>query len=266
MRNQLTKLYNAVSALVTATQDALAERLQNLRDTPSLSCNRMTDNMRYGRQERLKYIMEKEAEEEEQQREEEDINLTPHDHERPLKGAYKSFVIPGTPKTDIHRYFDQTKPDIKTLIKNQLKEMRSPKIIMTLLAIWRKPIKLLIDLDPEDLEDIGDKVRPVTPMSASPQEIDEEMKKSRPVIKNKLNEWHDWLVDFVPKPIKNPADKVFLRAKSSILGLYDGVKKTLKGNQGQANDNTDLTTHENEEDGYARVDIPFNSLMIVFSG
>ena len=63
MRNQLTKLYNAVSAPVTATP---AERLQGVRDTTSLLHNRMMENMGY-RQERLKDIVEKKAEEEKQQ-------------------------------------------------------------------------------------------------------------------------------------------------------------------------------------------------------
>ena len=104
-------------------------------------------------------------------------------------------MIPGTPKTDIDNYFDQTRPHIRTLIENQLKEMGSAKIVMTLWVIWKKPIKLLIDLDYEDLEDaqdIGrnasDKGRPAPPVSTNPQEIDEEMKKSRPLVKNKLNE------------------------------------------------------------------------------
>ena len=48
LRNAISKLYNAVSASVTATQDALAERLQSLRDTASLLYNRMMDNMGYG--------------------------------------------------------------------------------------------------------------------------------------------------------------------------------------------------------------------------
>ena len=69
----------------------------------------MIENMGHG-QERLKDIVEKEAEEEEQQQEEEQkeelIDLTPHKHERALKGAYRSFVIPGTPKTHIDSYFD----------------------------------------------------------------------------------------------------------------------------------------------------------------
>ena len=146
MRNQLTKLYNAVSAPVAATRDALTERLQSVRETASLLYNRMVENMGYGL-ERLKDIVEKEAEEEQ---EEENVDLTPHEHERALKGAYRSFVIPGVPKTDIDSYFDQTKPHIKTLIKNQLKEMGSAKIIMTLWVIWKKPIMPLIELDPED--------------------------------------------------------------------------------------------------------------------
>ena len=66
LRNPISKLYNAVSAPVAATRDALAERLQSVRDTASLLYNRMMENMGYG-QERLKDIVEKEAEEEEQQ-------------------------------------------------------------------------------------------------------------------------------------------------------------------------------------------------------
>ena len=51
---------------MSATRDVLAERLQSVRDTASLLYNRMVDNMGYG-QEKLKDIVEKEAEEEEQQ-------------------------------------------------------------------------------------------------------------------------------------------------------------------------------------------------------
>ena len=51
----------------------------------------------------------------------------------------------------------------------------------------------------------------------SPQEMDEfkkeEMKKSRPVVKSKLNDWYDWLVDYVPNPIKNTINKAYLRVK-----------------------------------------------------
>ena len=264
---------------------APAERLQSVRDTAFLLYKRMMrNNTAYG-QGRRKDIVGKKAEEEQQQEEEEekeDVGLTPHEHERALKGAYRSFVIPGTSKTDVDSYFDLTKPHIQTLIKNQLKEMGSAKIIITLWVIWKKPIRPFIESGPEDAknaQDIrgndGDKGRPASPVSTSPQEIDEfekeEMKKRRSVVKNKLNEWHDWLVDYVSKPIKNAAGKSFLRAKNSILGLYDGVKKTLKGevgNQKQTKDNTDLTTYENEGDNggdnYIIVEMSFNSLMTDF--
>ena len=66
LRNKISKLYNAISASVTATRDALAERLQSVHDITSLLYNRMMENMGYGQQERLKDIMEKEAEEDEQ--------------------------------------------------------------------------------------------------------------------------------------------------------------------------------------------------------
>ena len=68
-KNTISKLYNAVSVPVEVTRDALAERLQDVRDTASLLYNRMVENMAYGQQEWLKDIVEKEAEEEEQQEE-----------------------------------------------------------------------------------------------------------------------------------------------------------------------------------------------------
>ena len=65
-------------------------------------------------------------------------------------------MIPGAPKKDIDSYFDQTKPQIKTLIKNQLKEMGSAKIIMTLWVRWKKQIMPLIEFDPEDAKNAQD--------------------------------------------------------------------------------------------------------------
>ena len=61
-------------------------------------------------------------------------------------------MIPGTTKADIDCYFDRTKPHIKALIEDQLKEMQSTKVIMALWIRWKKPVKLTITLDPEDLE------------------------------------------------------------------------------------------------------------------
>ena len=48
------------------------------------------------------------------------MDLTARENERALKGAYRNFVIPGTPEPDIDTYIDQAKPHIKTLIKDQL--------------------------------------------------------------------------------------------------------------------------------------------------
>ena len=60
--------------------------------------------------------------------------------------------MPGKPKTDTDSYFDQTKQHIGMLIKKQLKEMESAKIIMTLWVTWKKPIKLLVNLDPKGVK------------------------------------------------------------------------------------------------------------------
>ena len=81
----------------------------------------------------------------------------------------------------------------------------------------------------------------------------EEMKKSRSVITNRLNKWHDWLVHYVLKGIKNAVSKAFSSAKNSILGLYYGAKRTLKGDvevevkqENQKEEDVDLTPHEHE--------------------
>lgn len=54
------------------------------------------------------------------------------------------------------------------------------------------------------------------------------MAKRRRVIKSKLSEWYNWLVDFVPEPIKSAINKGFSTVKNIILNLYNGSKKTLK--------------------------------------
>ena len=41
---------------------------------------------------------------------------------------------------------------MKTLIEDQLKEIQSTKVIMTLWVRWKKPVKLAVTLDPEDLQ------------------------------------------------------------------------------------------------------------------
>ena len=64
MRNTISKLYNAASAPVAATRDALAERLQGICETASLLYNKIMENWSYG-WESLKDIVEKEEGEKE---------------------------------------------------------------------------------------------------------------------------------------------------------------------------------------------------------
>ena len=67
----------------------------------------------------------------------------------------------------------------------------------------------------------------------SPQEMNifeqQEMSKSRPQVMSKLNDWYDWLVNHVPKTIKDGASRAFKTFKDRIMGLYNRVT----GNQAQ---------------------------------
>ena len=99
LRNTISKLYDAVSATIVATRDALAERLWSVHETASILYNRMMGNIEYGR-ERLKYILENEPREEEEetteqkkQQPEDKIDLTAIQNERALKGPYRGFII-----------------------------------------------------------------------------------------------------------------------------------------------------------------------------
>ena len=51
----------------------------------------------------------------------------------------------------------------------------------------------------------------------------QEMSKSRPQVKGKLNKWYDWLINLVPKPIKDGASKAFKTFKDKVMGFYNRV-------------------------------------------
>ena len=51
----------------------------------------------------------------------------------------------------------------------------------------------------------------------------QEISKFRPQVKTKLNKWYDWLINHVPKPIKDGASKVFKTFKDKVIGLYNRV-------------------------------------------
>ena len=65
------------------------------------------------------------------------------------------------------------------------------------------------------------------PRKPSQQEVDifeqQETSKSRLQVKGKLNKWYDWLINHVPKPIKDGASKAFKTFKDKIMGLYNRV-------------------------------------------
>ena len=65
-------------------------------------------------------------------------------------------MVPGLLKADIDSIDGWVKPHTKALIEDQLKEMQSTKVIMTLWVRWKKPVKSAITLSPEDVEDAKD--------------------------------------------------------------------------------------------------------------
>ena len=65
------------------------------------------------------------------------------------------------------------------------------------------------------------------PRKPTQQEMDifeqQEMGKSRPQVKGKLNKRYNWLINHVPKPIKDGASKAFKTFKDKVMGLYNRV-------------------------------------------
>ena len=75
----------------------------------------------------------------------------------------------------------------------------------------------------------------------------QEMEKTRSVVKSKLKNFYDWLVDYVPKSIKEPVGNAFSKVKSRIMGLYEGARKTLKGEVEEQAEKEDGEGEENVE-------------------
>ena len=98
----------------------------------------------------------------------------------------------------------------------------------------------------------------------SPQEMNifkqQEMSKSRPQVTTKLNDWYDWLVNHVPKTIKDGASRAFKASKDRIMGLYNRVT----GNRAQLKGFWSLETTER---GAASAEPePFNPIEHEFGG
>ena len=86
------------------------------------------------------------------------------------------------------------------------------------------------------------------------------MEKSRPLVKSKLNEWYDWLLNHVLKTVQSKVSNAFKTFKDKTEGLWEKVKgkETTKGivekeagkkheeDQEQQKDNISLTPKEHE--------------------
>ena len=68
-------------------------------------------------------------------------------------------------------------------------------------------------------EPIDDR-KPRKPMDLFEQQ---EISKSQPQVETKLNKWYNWLINHVPKPIKDGASKAFKTVKDNAMGLYNRV-------------------------------------------
>ena len=51
----------------------------------------------------------------------------------------------------------------------------------------------------------------------------QEMSKSRPQVKSKLNDWYDWLVNHVPKTVKDKASRAFKTLRIRLWGCIMGL-------------------------------------------
>ena len=60
----------------------------------------------------------------------------------------------------------------------------------------------------------------------------QEMSKSRPQVKSKLNKWYDWLINYLSKPIKDGASKAFKTFKDKVMGLYNRVTGSTQRSAG----------------------------------
>ena len=86
------------------------------------------------------------------------------------------------------------------------------------------------------------------PRKPSPQEMDifeqQEMSKSRPQVKDKLNKWYDWLINHVLKPIKDGASKAFKTFKDKVMGLYNRVTGSTQWSTGPSTAERDAASAE----------------------
>ena len=123
-------------------------------------------------------------------------------------------------------------PELKSLARDRglrnYSQMRKAKLV-ALLQNNPPPGQSRASTTPPPPTQTWEPVDDRKPRKSSPQEMDifeqQEISKSRPqvMIKTKLNKWYDWLINHVPKPIKDGASKAFKTFKDKVMGLYNRV-------------------------------------------
>ena len=104
----------------------------------------------------------------------------------------------------LYGYYKLRKAELISLLETSMRPLRRPGPEKSLSRVTLLP-------KPEDMDSF---------------EL-QEMAKTRSGVKSKLNEWYDWLVDYVPESIKKPVSSAFSKAKNHIMKLYGNVKKRL---------------------------------------
>ena len=73
------------------------------------------------------------------------------------------------------------------------------------------------------------------------------MNRSRPQVTSKLNKWYDWLVNHIPKPIKDGASRAFRTLKDKVMGLYNRVTSFTTPSTGKEKRTTSFKPLELEQ-------------------
>ena len=99
------------------------------------------------------------------------------------------------------------KVDLISLLEESFSQPLSP-VAPTRRKGKRRPVKhVKIILNPQEME-IFEK---------------QKMEKSRPLVKSKLHEWYDWLVNHVPKTVQSKANDVFKTFRKKIKNSWRKV-------------------------------------------
>ena len=133
VRNKLNEWYDwLVNSVPTSVKDNVKSAYDGFKKKLMDLYKKATGTEEKG----LQVQVENEAKEEFEEIDE--SRIEPQLHEHALKKAFKSYRIPGIPKTDIDSYIEIVKPKILKLVEEQLEEFGSQKIQITIWIKWKK--------------------------------------------------------------------------------------------------------------------------------